>query len=359
MAEHELNVAAFGAVGDGQTDDTSAIQDAVDAAAEVGGTVGFPAGVYLCSTVRLRPHVGVAGEPTWSYREPGGATLRLADPDAACLLDLTGAFGATVAGLCLEGGELGGEVHGILVGKPDYGKQEDTPRIERCRVARFTGDGIRLWRIWCFSVRHCMVAHNRGCGLRLRGWDGFVLDNWFSGNAGAGYGALEENASVTMTGNRIEWNRAGGIVIRGGSHYNITGNYIDRSGGCGIRLGTGQRRCRHFSIVGNVIYRSGRPDWRPLEECESAHASFEGVSGLTFVGNTMNVARDDGDKGNFSPRFGIVYTRLENSVIKSNVLHEGALEKLIVDLHGHGENVIVADNVGSLFLRPAQTAGQA
>ncbi|KPK61817.1 MAG: hypothetical protein AMK73_07640 [Planctomycetes bacterium SM23_32] len=350
MAEHELNVAAFGAVGDGQTDDTSAIQDAVDAAAEVGGTVGFPAGVYLCSTVRLRPHVGVAGEPTWSYREPGGATLRLADPDAACLLDLTGAFGATVAGLCLEGGELGGEVHGILVGKPDYGKQEDTPRIERCRVARFTGDGIRLWRIWCFSVRHCMVAHNRGCGLRLRGWDGFVLDNWFSGNGAAGFGAYDENASVTMTGNRVEWNRGGGIVIRGGNHYNIGDNYIDRSGGPGVDIRPeGDRWSHTVSVAGNVIYRSGKPDWPVREEHDSCHARLEAIRGLTFSANAMDVGRDDGGRGEWSPDYGIVYGRLETSVLSGNVLEGGALKELLADLGGHGQGVVVRDNPGSLY----------
>ena len=65
-----------------------------------------------------------------------------------------------------------------------------------------------------------------------------------------------------MTGNRIEWNAHGGIRIPGGSHYNITGNYIDRSGGPGISLRCPRRApCLCFTITGNVIYRSGKPEW--------------------------------------------------------------------------------------------------
>jgi len=351
--ETRLDVRAFGAVGDGKEDETAAIQKAIDAAAETGGTVFLPAGSYACSTLRMRPHVGLLGHPTWSYRDFGGAVLRLVDDAASCLLDLTGALGATVNGLCLDGAKLGDGVHGILIDKPDYGKEEDVPRIERCRVVHFTGDGIRFSRIWCFIVRHCMLARNRGCGLWVRGWDGFILDNWLSGNREAGYGAYEENASVTMTGNRIEWNAAGGIVVKGGNHYNIGNNYIDRSGGPGITwLPRGDVWGQVVSATGNVIYRSGKPDWRTLEEHESAHARFENVRGLSFTGNAMNVGRDDGGKGEWSPRYGIVYGRLENAAIQGNVLHSGALRELFVDLGGHGENVIVRDNPGSLFREP-------
>ncbi|MEM6459383.1 MAG: glycosyl hydrolase family 28-related protein [Planctomycetota bacterium] len=67
---------AFGAVGDGETDDTPAFQAAIDAAAAAGGgAVCTPPGVYVTATLRLRSGV---------ILELGtGATLRAhPDPDA-------------------------------------------------------------------------------------------------------------------------------------------------------------------------------------------------------------------------------------------------------------------------------------
>ena len=64
---------ALGAVGDGRVLDTAAIQRAFDAAAaEGGGTVVLPAGVYLSFSLRLRSHVAL--------RLEAGAVLRAATP---------------------------------------------------------------------------------------------------------------------------------------------------------------------------------------------------------------------------------------------------------------------------------------
>ncbi len=351
MATPELSARAFGAVGDGEADDTAAVQHALDAAADVRGTVAFGPGTYLCSTLKVPSHVGLTAHPVWSYRNFGGAVLRLADDQARCLLDVTGAIGARVDGLCLDGGRLGECVHGILLDQPRAGSEEDTLHVENCRIAGFSGDGIRLGVVWLFTVRHCMVAHNGGCGLWLHGWDGFILDNWFSGNRGAGFGAYDISASITMTGNRVEWNRAGGIVIHGGARYNITGNYVDRSGGPGLALlpGEDDHRNETFAITGNLIWRSGKPDWADPDGYESCQVRLDHVRGMTFIGNTLQAGRDDGRRGEWSPRYGIVYGRLDQSVIRGNSLQNGALERLMVDLGGHLDGVVVRDNPGCLF----------
>ena len=344
-----LNVMDFGATGDGTTDDTQAIREAMDKAALSNGAVFIPEGRYLCSELKVPEGIGIHGLPAWSYRR-GMGTVLVFKGEGKCLINLTGAFGSYLYGLCLDGNNIEGGAHGILIDKPDYGQQEDTPRIDTCRVEKFTGDGIRLERIWCFVVRHSHCFVNKGCGLRVRGWDGFILDNWFSGNGEAGYASYDENASNTITGNRIEWNRAGGIIIRGGSHYNITGNYIDRSGKCGIALLPGEegKGCETIALTGNVIYRSGKPEWGKNDEYDSSHVRIESGKGIVFASNALNSGRDDGGEGSYSPDYGIVLKNLENSVIKDNVQQNGALRQLIADLGGHGEGVIIKDNVGSI-----------
>jgi hypothetical protein len=177
-ADTVLNVRQFGAKGDGKSDDTKSIQSAIDAAAARGGAVFLPPGVYRSAELQMRPHVSLTGIPAWDYEHGFGSVIRLADDHARCLLNITGAFGVTIDGISLDGGKLGAGVHGVWLNKPDYGKQEDTFRIERCQIANFSGDGVRLTRAWCFSIRHSMIAYNAGDGISLRGWDGFFLDNW-------------------------------------------------------------------------------------------------------------------------------------------------------------------------------------
>ncbi len=53
----DFDITTFGAVPDGRTLNTAAIQKAVDAAAEAGGTVNVPPGVFLTGTVFLKSRV--------------------------------------------------------------------------------------------------------------------------------------------------------------------------------------------------------------------------------------------------------------------------------------------------------------
>ena len=102
-----LNVREFGATGDGKTDDTKAIQRALDAAGEVRGAVFVAPGVYLCADLQMRPNTALVGVPTWDYRGPGGTVLRLVDGAAKCLLNIAGAWGATIDGLSFRWRRLG------------------------------------------------------------------------------------------------------------------------------------------------------------------------------------------------------------------------------------------------------------
>lgn len=348
-----LDVRSFGAKGDGTTDDTKALQSAIDAAAARKGAVFVSPGTYLTGELRLRRNVALSGVAGWEYRNPGGSILKLNDAKARCLLNITGALGSTVDGLSLEGGNLGEKIHGIFLDKPDFGKEEDAFRIEGCRVARFSGDAVNLTRVWCFSIRQCMLGFCKGDGVRCWGWDGFIIDNWFSGNQGAGFRGADVSASLTFTGNRIEWNRAAGILLARGTHINITGNYIDRCGGSGIAVTSSAQpgQSKFISITGNVIYRSGK--WSAADSPDSCQIRLEGAAGITCVGNSVVVGRDDGARGEYTPLYGIAVQGLENSVVKDNVLHDGALKELLHDLGGHKDGVIIKDNPGRLFVRPA------
>ncbi len=74
LSPEPYDVRGFGAQGDGRTLDTDAINRAIAAAADAGGgTVDFPAGRYLCFSLRLRSRVRLRFAP--------GAVVVAAEPD--------------------------------------------------------------------------------------------------------------------------------------------------------------------------------------------------------------------------------------------------------------------------------------
>jgi hypothetical protein len=348
-----LDVKDFGAVGDGRTDDTKALQAAIDAASESGKTLLLEPGRYRTDVLYVKKNMVMKADPTWDYSTEGRCVLLPLTDTQSCVLNLNEAYGSTLEGFCVNGERRGEAMCGLLIDRGRF-VREDAFRLEKLKVMRFSGHAANLDCIWCFSMRHCMLAFSGGDGLRVKGWDCFILDNWFSGNDGAGYGTEDVNASITMTGNRIEWNKKGGIVICAGNHYNISGNYIDRSGNGGIIV-TGRRgdfngeTYRAFSntiaITGNVIFRSGKA---PYDEEGSCHMLLKDAIGLSVTGNTMCIGRDDGPHGVYTPDYGMILENLGSSIVCGNTMACAAFKKLIWDKGGHAPDTIIKDNTGVL-----------
>lgn len=363
LAGPGLNVRQFGAQGDDVTDDTAAIQQAIDAAAEMQGAVWFPPGQYRCGMLQMRNHVALLGTPTWSYRRHGGTVLRLGDEKASCLVNLCGTIGARVSGLALDGGNLGDGVHGIYLEGEGH-DEEDSLVIENCRVTSFSGDGARLENVWGFTVRNNLFHCNRGDGVAITHWDGWVHDNIMIGNGKYGFAARGANAAVTITANRIEWNHLGGILLESGTHYNVTGNFIDRSGGPALLLhgakdATDPRWMPGtIAITGNIFNRSGArvaPD--TLESC---HLWLENMLGIACTGNVFCYGTNDDGGGQASPSYGMVLRGLRNCVIAGNTLNNAALRQQILDLGEHDELTVIRDNPGNVLdvtQQPENAAG--
>ncbi len=332
-----FDITAFGAVGDGVTDCTAAIQTALDRAGEVAGCVTVPPGIYLTGELKMRAHTRLEGKSAWSFRSDGLSTLKLNDENAKCLLDITGAFGATIMGVSMDGAKLGETIHGVYLYWDKYngGAEEDTPTIEDCRIGNFTGDGVHLEHIWCFSVRHSMLHRNGGSGLYIDGWDGFLIDNWFTANQKSGILGGPCLASVTATGNRVEWNTQAGFKFGAGSHVNVTGNYFDRTFGPALWLGEEDGGTfRDTTVTGNIFYRGGCPDRCPegrfKYEYESSHVYLARAVNVTVTGNTLKWGVNDGGGGTKSPAYGIVVRNSDCIIAQSNVMRDGFTKQGIV-----------------------------
>lgn len=344
-----LDVRKFGAIGDGLHDDTASVQRAIDEAAVSGLPIHLLPGNYSVGELILHPGSVITAEPQWGFamKTMGKTILSQRFEEQECVLDVSKANGATINGLSIMGlgKEKGKGCSGILSRKKDPGKIEDAYRIERTRVAGFSSHAVALSHVWCFTVRQSMFCFSGGDGLHMKGYDGFISDNWFSGNTGCGFGTEDMNCSVTMTGNRIEWNKNGGIVIQGGSHYNITGNYIDRSGKEAIVMapGKGENYCNSIACVGNMIYRSGKS---ALSD-RSSHVRMVKCVGVTFTGNSMCIGRDDNGQGDLSPERAMYVKGCRDCVISNNTMFASARKELMTDIDN--ENCVISGNVGTVF----------
>jgi hypothetical protein len=338
------NVLDFGAQGDGKTPDSEAIQKALDAAGSSRGTVYFPAGKYLCHDLKVHPHTTMLADPQWGYRGDGGAMLLLDSDDADCLVNITGAFGVHLRGLFLQGRRGANKpIHGVFLNNAEkYSPQEDAIVIEDCKIERFSGHGVHLLRIWLFILRRNILQANKGCGVQITGWDGFVSDNQFSGNGSHGFACNSVGATVMFTANRVEWNQGYGLYLYAGDAWNVTGNCFDRNWGAGLCA----LKMHTATITGNVFRRCGKDSSRLPEGERSCQVRLEECSGVTFVSNVCAGGRDDGGKGEYTPQFGFLVRKLSHSVISSNTLFKGYLKEITTDLGEHGPEYVFANNVG-------------
>lgn len=284
------NVREFGARGDGVTDDTEALQKAIDSLAARGGVVEVPAGRYLVDplrSVRLRSRVDLRLAP--------GARL-LAQPNAAPRAYVL--FADRVKDVVISGGEIVGERDRHLGSNGEWGhglmiRGCSRVTVRDIRISRCWGDGIsigaaakgkeagvpstdiRLERVSCrgnrrqgltigrsrrvvvldceFSDTHgtkpeygidiepdrpgtahdirierCTLRGNRGGGIQVyhRVSGVSIRDCTIEGN---GYGIYVVHAdSGVIAGNRIRRNRHAGVALRKGSRdFRVEGNRFD------------------------------------------------------------------------------------------------------------------------------------
>jgi hypothetical protein len=109
----------FGAIGDGNRDDTQSLQNALDRAIETGGTLSIPQGEYITGplTVRRRdgmPTVSIIGAGSQlplQVAGKAGTTLKYDGPVGGKLLHLYGINSGSFGSLNLDGSDLAEPLH--------------------------------------------------------------------------------------------------------------------------------------------------------------------------------------------------------------------------------------------------------
>lgn len=322
----------FGAKGDGATDDTAAIQKAIDAVAGTGGTVAIPRGTYLINAVARKGRSGLSMGSNMTLRLDPAAVLKAlpnSAPEYAILL-VSGAERANIVGGTLEGdrgAHLGTE------GEWGMGIQISRSRsvtVQGVTARECWGDGFYVTN-GSSGITFCQVVatHNRRQGLSIVGGDGILVkgstftdtqgtdpqcgidvepnggqtvrnllitDCTVSHNAGGGIAGgppYTVRHSAFFSGSRISHNRvignkAVGIQVSACSGNTIENNTISATEGYGLLL---RGEALGMVVTGNTITGSTK-DGIYLEDCAGTVVTGNTVSGNTGYG--INPVRDCG-----------------------------------------------------------------
>ncbi|WP_426199417.1 glycosyl hydrolase family 28-related protein [Pseudomonas sp. DC3200b2] len=246
-----FDIRDYGAKGDGTTDDTAAIQKAINAAAAAGGgKVYVPSGTWVVSdsdgsgnALALKSNVTLSGDGA------GETVLKLADSADGDTTSLLGvAAGATlrdaqVSNLTLDGSQADGG--GQVSGWSQSGANSVTNLVlDGVTATGFSGNGFDLSSAAVnLTVRNSTASDN--------GLDGFSLggslpaltfqDNQALNNERNGINVVLGSEALSLADNNASGNGADGIYVHNENgvdtgYFSVIGGSVSENGGDGVRV---------------------------------------------------------------------------------------------------------------------------
>ncbi|MBD8708830.1 right-handed parallel beta-helix repeat-containing protein [Pseudomonas sp. CFBP 13711] len=373
----QFNVRDFGAVGDGHTSDTAAIQAAIDAAAKAGGgDVYIPAGTWTLTpggkpadgALMLKSNVFIKGDGM------GATVLKLADgTDQAVTGIIRSASGEAthdfgVSNLTLDGnrdatsGKVDGWYNGFLPGQPG---QDSNVTLSGVEIRDCSGYGFDPHERTANMLIENSVSHGNGL-------DGFVadylIDSTFRNNLAydndrhgfnivttthdlallnnvshdnGGGGIVVQRGSenipspyhITIEGGEVYGNAAEGVLVKLSNGVDISGVDIHHNGTSGVRV----YGSTDVEVRGNLIHenaqKAGIPEVliQPFDDRGGVSGKVHPSDHNTFADNIITggdksvfgVAEESGQSGS-------------NSVYGNTFAH---LQQGLVSLQGAGDHV--------------------
>lgn len=228
-----FNVMAYGATGNGSTDDTTAIQAALNAVPGSGGTVYFPPGTYITSSALSVPA---------SCRLLGAGVNASVVKQTSTTVD--GLNGSNITALVIADMQFYGPSSGTGIGialSLTGGSPTSYVVMRSVRVAHFGSDGINITDPIISSFDDVVASSNGGHGFNVGGAT--------AGNGGtscafvACYGLSNTQAGFYL--NNLQYSNMSGC----GSDSNGTGYYLNACVGVSLN-GCGSES----SVVGTSPY---------------------------------------------------------------------------------------------------------
>ena len=311
------SVRAFGAKGDGKTDDTAAIQAAIDDLPEAGGAVRVPSGTYLVNRLVLRSGTTFLGS--------GQATVLEALPEAMCVITFAEGeqTGIRIADMVIDGGyaeDRKDQGIGLFATKPSVVVDLS---VERVRFRNHQNNAIQIGR-GPGEKHHDLLF--RDIDIRKTGLDygsGFLFHS--------GSNIWIDRTVIMNVGGKRNDGRSHGIWTKYKSeitNFRVTNCHIEGSGSCNIFLGD----THDVRIVNNSIRAATRGGG--TASGIQANCAYAGrMRGLLISGNEIV------DSGGY----GLCVSNVDEVQIIGNKFLRGT--DPAIRMQGDPKNWIIANNM--------------
>lgn len=386
-------VTSYGALGDGVTDDTTAIQAALDDAG-AGARIYFPRGTYKISApLYPRRQQILVGDYATKY-EAGpwpfqAGTAIVADSatfaGSSVIYSNPNSYGVELSHLAIigTGRDAVETVHGVYFGPHADSSGERAWKIKDCLINSCSGAGVagHMWvfdmrdshisncgyGIWTFGDDGLLDARIIGCGIHFNLNGGIVLDGGWTG-------------AIDIIGTRVErsgnWYtrpdaplvpNAPGIRIRRGQQIALIGVNTDSNTGHGLHIGHPTEYVYNITVTGCAWTRDGGGSqlgydtWKwdgnvqvpcAPEDPDAVKVSNEGYAGVylenaqfVHISNTIfgyGAADDFTGDGPISPTYGfwaedsigwqLTSSRVETWLLSNSVRITGSNYRYKLDL---------------------------
>ncbi|WLG42270.1 glycosyl hydrolase family 28-related protein [Pseudomonas sp. FP1740] len=377
-----FNAQNFGAKGDGITDDTAAIQSAIDAAAAAGGgQVYMPTGTYIVSggvepsdgCLMLKSNVYLYGDGM------GATTIKVADgSDTKITGVIRSAYGEEthdfgVSNLTIDGnrdnttGKIDGWFNGYIPGQAGY---DSNVTLDSVEIKDCSGYGFDPHEQTINMVIKNSVSHGNGL-------DGFVADflsnSTFENNVAydndrhgfnvvtsthdftltnniaynnGGNGIVVQRGSenipspsnITITGGEVYGNGAEGVLIKMSSEVTVSGVDIHDNTSAGVRI----YGSNHVELIDNTLHSNSLGNPVPEIIIQSYNDTL-GVSGKYYNGSD-NIIQSNIITGSNLSTYGVAERNEDgtdrNAIIGNTISHTSNGATLV-----YGDGSYVSDTV--------------